>query len=184
MPSPPSTPPQVIHSHSLLTDDDVHWFNEGTHCHLHDKLGAQAASVSIADGSGLSRKNQVTCKVMVNILQAMHDDKALWQTYRDSLSIAGVDGTLRKRLKNINGVVHGKSGSIDGVKTLSGYLIINRDNNTPRIVAFSFLFNKIKPPVYGGKIKKVQDDLVVLIDKYMKEMIEIETQAANKTTTQ
>jgi hypothetical protein len=25
---------------SLLTNDDLHWFNEGSHCHLYQKLGA------------------------------------------------------------------------------------------------------------------------------------------------
>ena len=34
----------ISHDHSILTQDDLYWFNEGTHCHLHDKLGSHVVT--------------------------------------------------------------------------------------------------------------------------------------------
>jgi D-alanyl-D-alanine carboxypeptidase/D-alanyl-D-alanine-endopeptidase (penicillin-binding protein 4) len=60
----------------------------------------------------------------------------------DSLSIGGVDGSLRKRLKDIPGQVHAKTGTMRGVRALAGYV---GDNARPRY-AFAVLFNGYKGP--------------------------------------
>jgi len=46
------------------------------------------------------------------------------QVWRDSLTIGGVDGTLRNRFKGTaaEGNIRGKTGTIDQVSTLSGYM--------------------------------------------------------------
>jgi 1,4-alpha-glucan branching enzyme len=41
----------IDHQFTLLTDDDLHWFNEGSHLHLHDKLGSHI--VRRGDDSGV-----------------------------------------------------------------------------------------------------------------------------------
>ncbi len=63
--------------------------------------------------------------------------------------------------------VHGKSGYINKVSCLSGYLIFeDRPKDNPgRVVAFAMMFNDFKPPVYGHHLKRVQDRFVRLIDK-------------------
>ena len=137
---------------------------------LSQLLGADAALVHIADGSGMSRANRVTARTIVDLLDAMHRDATTWPVFRDSLSIAGVDGTLRKRLKGkLSGMIYGKSGFINRVCTLSGYLVLGSSDNTadtpPRTIAFSMLFNDFAAPVYLHTIKKLQDELLQLIDE-------------------
>jgi D-alanyl-D-alanine carboxypeptidase/D-alanyl-D-alanine-endopeptidase (penicillin-binding protein 4) len=142
---------------------------------LHHKLGASIAEqVRLSDGSGMSRQNRITARATVELLRAMHRDPKLGQIYRQSLSVGGVDGTLSKYFKTgLNGTVHAKTGYISQVRTLSGYLVVpNRVvdrsgksvNIRPKVVAFSILFNDIKAPVSGYKVKQLRDDLVRLID--------------------
>ncbi|MCC6579497.1 MAG: D-alanyl-D-alanine carboxypeptidase/D-alanyl-D-alanine-endopeptidase [Phycisphaeraceae bacterium] len=150
---------------------------------LHEKLGARGASVVIADGSGMSRDNRVSARLMVDLLSAVWLDPKIQPTFLQSLSIGGEDGTLQLRLrKGLKGKVYGKSGYIDGVSALSGYLVLEPDDDdaatqpnsaaskpatrpTTRVVAFSFLFNGFKPPIYAGTLKQLQDKLVRLLDQ-------------------
>ncbi len=111
---------------------------------LRDFLARTGASVNrlvIADASGLSRKNRLTAADIVAVLTYMqkHEHREL---FVQSLSEAGTDGTLRKRLKKLPGKVFAKTGYLSGVRTLSGYAI------TPsgQWRAFSVLFNGFKGP--------------------------------------
>ncbi len=143
---------------------------------LNHLIGPRSASVVVVDGSGLSRDNRVTAAVLVEILKKMHQDPQRKMLFRESLSVGGVDGTLRKRFKRgLSSRVFGKSGYIDGVSTLSGYLVmpttVPADGGPATAgedtVVFSFLFNGIKPPVYLYQIKSLQNELIKLIDKEM-----------------
>ena len=72
--------------------------------------------------------------------------------WRNSLAVAGVDGTIGKRLKDIYGRVMAKTGYIGGVRSLSGYVHTRRG----KWLAFSFIFNNI-----DGSVKpyeQLQDD--------------------------
>lgn len=136
--------------------------------YLRGVLGARSASVIISDGSGLSRENRITPRAFVELLKAMHNDPAVSEIYRNSLSVGGKDGTLDKRFRSdLAGQVFGKSGYINGVSTLTGYLIIP-DSTQPkgeRVLAFSFLFNNFKAPVTPHTLKNLQDKLVKAIDR-------------------
>lgn len=146
---------------------------------LGDRLGPDSAIVHISDGSGLSRKNQVTARVLVELLQVMIKDQPLGSIYLQSLAVGGIDGTLKKRFsRSLVGTVHGKSGYINGVSTLSGYLVYGgeprpqRKANTTtrlhgyeRVIAFSFLFNNIVAPIYVHNVKKFQNELIEIIDR-------------------
>lgn len=135
--------------------------------YLHELLGNQAADLNIVDGSGMSKDNRVTARALVGILASMNRDPKLGPVYRNSLSIGGVDGTLSKRFRqNISGQVLGKSGFIGGVSSLSGYLVLPEAGGGEHVIAFSFLFNGFKPPVYPPQIKSVQDQIVHLIDQH------------------
>ena len=80
-----------------------------------------ASQIKIVDGSGLSRSNRVTTHMISDLLVVMskHPEH---QTFFDSMSIAGEDGTIRNRLKDLKGKVHAKTGFIGGVRSLSGYV--------------------------------------------------------------
>ncbi len=61
------------------------------------------------------------------------------EVYRASLTIAGVDGSLKDRMDGLKGRVYGKTGYIGGVSSTSGYL----RTDAGRWLAFSFIYNAI-----------------------------------------
>jgi D-alanyl-D-alanine carboxypeptidase/D-alanyl-D-alanine-endopeptidase (penicillin-binding protein 4) len=89
------------------------------------------------DGSGLSRQNLVTPHAIVKLLT--YAEKQPWgASYADTFPVGGVDGSLVERFKNsAQGRVHGKTGSLDHVNALSGYLTTAKGER----LAFSILAN-------------------------------------------
>ena len=150
---------------------------------LKERLGSRASVVRVADGSGLSRDNQVTARILSDLLRDMFADEKLGPTFINSLAVGGIDGSLRKRLRetpSLRGRVLAKSGYINGVVTLSGYLILSRDgkplsadDETPLtetldnydVLTFSILINGFKPPVYPFAVCAFQDELLQVIDR-------------------
>jgi D-alanyl-D-alanine carboxypeptidase/D-alanyl-D-alanine-endopeptidase (penicillin-binding protein 4) len=88
-----------------------------------EQLGVDPTEVVMVDGSGLSRHNLVTPHAIVDTLQAMADH-AHGDIYRQSLAVAGTSGTLRYRFREtpVEGRLYGKTGTLTGNVTLSGYL--------------------------------------------------------------
>ncbi|HEX8363119.1 MAG TPA: D-alanyl-D-alanine carboxypeptidase/D-alanyl-D-alanine-endopeptidase [Longimicrobium sp.] len=76
-----------------------------------------------ADGSGLSRYNLVAPEFLTALLERMTRSPHNAVFY-DAMPVAGVDGTLRNRMKGtpLEGNVHAKTGTLSGVRSLSGYL--------------------------------------------------------------
>ena len=87
------------------------------------KIGGDVTAVKINDASGLCRSDYVSPKNLVAILKYMYGHKDS-KTFIDSLPIAGVDGTLRSRMKSTSaqGNVRAKTGYIGRVSSLSGYV--------------------------------------------------------------
>jgi serine-type D-Ala-D-Ala carboxypeptidase/endopeptidase (penicillin-binding protein 4) len=106
------------------------------------------------DASGLSRHDLVTPRAIVALL-AFAQKQPWFETYYTSLPVAGVDGTLEDRMKNTPaaGRIHAKTGSVEHVRTLSGFA------ETPggRRLIFSFLSNN-----QGGKNHEAVDALTGL----------------------
>lgn len=76
------------------------------------------------DGSGLSRHDLISPAAVVALYTYMAKQSKYAPVWRDSLTIAGVDGTLANRLKGTAaaGNLRGKTGTIDQVSALSGYV--------------------------------------------------------------
>ncbi len=110
---------------------------------LFQDMGINPDNMVIADGSGLSRLNLVTPKQFVTLLNSMYKSK-YFIPFFNSLPIAGVDGTLGKRMKNTKAAnkVRAKTGYIDAVRSLSGYAFTG--DNEP--VAFSIIANNFLVP--------------------------------------
>ncbi len=105
----------------IATGDDRNWVAAAGESLT--SLGVDPRGYRIVDGSGLSRQNQITPRAIVQTLQGMaKSPEAI--NYRNSLSQAGENGTLRSRLRNIPGDFWGKTGTLRGVVALSGYLDI------------------------------------------------------------
>jgi D-alanyl-D-alanine carboxypeptidase/D-alanyl-D-alanine-endopeptidase (penicillin-binding protein 4) len=88
-----------------------------------DGFGVPPDSYVMADGSGLSRYDQVAPEAIARVLAAMRA-RPDFQVFYDALPVAGVDGTLANRLKGTAaaGNAHAKTGSLTGVRNLSGYV--------------------------------------------------------------
>ena len=86
--------------------------------------GITSDSIIPYDGSGLSRHNLVTPAANVHLYSYMAKQSRNAQVWRDSLTVGGVDGTLRNRFKGTlaQGNMRGKTGTLDQVSALSGYV--------------------------------------------------------------
>ena len=110
------------------------------------------------DGCGLSKENAVAPSAFTATLSYMFHGPHK-QRYVDSMSVGGVDGTLQKRYarEGLVGRVFGKSGSVNAVTTLSGYLK-GKDNTW---YAFSILLNGV---TNVSAAKQTQDAILKRID--------------------
>ncbi len=77
----------------------------------------------LRNGVGLSRSERITAAEVGRVLRYAYNGRYMPE-YVSSLPIAGIDGTLRYRFLGspVVGHLHGKTGTIDGVDTLAGYL--------------------------------------------------------------
>jgi D-alanyl-D-alanine carboxypeptidase/D-alanyl-D-alanine-endopeptidase (penicillin-binding protein 4) len=115
------------------------------------QAGIVSGDVVQTDGSGLSRHDLVTPRALVAILRYAQT-QPWFNAYYDSLPIAGVDGTLEDRMKNTAaaGRIHAKSGSLEHVRTRSGYA----ETAGGRRLIFSFMGNN-----QAGKTHEATDVL-------------------------
>jgi serine-type D-Ala-D-Ala carboxypeptidase/endopeptidase (penicillin-binding protein 4) len=100
--------------------------------------GLNPENYRLVDGSGLSHYNLVSAELILEILKYMYyEERELFKILIDSFSIAGVDGTLAKRMKDTRAEnnVSAKTGTLSGVSALSGYLTANNGSR----FAFSIL---------------------------------------------
>ena len=107
-------------------------------------LAGPSAKMRFADGSGLSRKNYLTPEFLVSLLRGMART-SYYKDYLNSLPRPGrKDGTLQTRLPKapvpVKNRIYMKSGSMNGVRCFSGY-ILPSDGNTSKTIAFSIMVN-------------------------------------------
>lgn len=120
------------------------------------EMGINPDNIKIVDGSGLSRLNFVSPKHIISLLNYMHKNP-YFIPFLNSLPIAGVDGTIGKRMTNNRATnnVRAKTGFVGAVRSLSGY-VRTGDNE---LVAFSIIANNFTVPV---KLAENIQDLVCL----------------------
>ncbi len=85
--------------------------------------GVAEADLVLSDGSGLSRNDMITANATVQLLTFMSKHR-YFEQFREALPIAGVDGTLRTRMRGTpaEGNVRAKTGTLSSVASLSGYV--------------------------------------------------------------
>lgn len=106
--------------------------------HLKD-LQIPEDQISFLNPSGLTRDNKISSFAMWKVLQHLRNDFRIQPEFLTSLPIAGVDGTLKKRMKNSPAErwVRAKTGYLSNVVSLAGYAGL-KDGN---VVTFSFIYN-------------------------------------------
>jgi D-alanyl-D-alanine carboxypeptidase/D-alanyl-D-alanine-endopeptidase (penicillin-binding protein 4) len=117
------------------------------------------SKVVLVDGSGLSRQDRITARAISDLLIAMHKHPYA-ETFKASLPVGGVDGTIGKRMKDIPGKIHAKTGYIGGVRSLSGYA----EAANGHTLVFTFLYNQIPGSV--SPFEALQDDGCRLLAAY------------------
>ena len=123
--------------------------------------GIDPLSYRLIDGSGLSRFNMAQPSIFIKTLRVIHQSPD-WQTFYQSLPVAGVKGTLRYRLADplVKGKVHAKTGTLWGVRALSGYM--NHMDYGPLV--FSILANEAHAS--GHTLLQTIDEIVVRVAQH------------------
>jgi len=118
--------------------------------------GIFSNGTAVVDGSGISRFDQVTVGSIAGLLEKMYFDVANFDDFYNSLSIAGVDGTLEKRMNGtpVKNNFHGKTGTLNGVSSISGYLTCA--NGDDLVISILFEFNKDGANFY----RDIQDSII------------------------
>ncbi len=122
-------------------------------------LGVDTSKFLMADGSGLSFYNLVTAETLVQLLEGIYKRPDLYARFSNTLPIAGVDGTLRTRMRNsaAQGNLRAKTGTISGVSSLSGY--VTSEDGEPLV--FSILMQNFITPTRDYRM--VQDGIGILL---------------------
>ena len=132
---------------------------------LADYIGLDPDRYRFADGSGLSWYNYVSPDQVVDLLLAAYQDRSIGDAFRVALPIAGVDGSLRNRMKDTAamGNLRAKTGTLTGVSCLSGY-VGTLDGET---LVFSIMMNNFVVP--ASTARRAQDDIGALLAGFSRE---------------
>ncbi len=129
------------------------------------EAGISEDELQMVDGSGLSFMDRVTPRALVEILQFMHGhaNRAVRNAFYDSLPVGGRSGTLSGRFPSgaARDNVRAKTGYINGVRTLSGYVTAGSGNR----LAFSILCNHYATQT--SRVNEAQDDVVELLADFL-----------------
>jgi D-alanyl-D-alanine carboxypeptidase/D-alanyl-D-alanine-endopeptidase (penicillin-binding protein 4) len=122
------------------------------------KIGIASEAVQFAGGSGLSRETLVTPDAVMKLLQ-FNARAPYFQAFYEALPIAGVDGTLADRFHNtpLQGRIHAKTGSLEHVNALSGYM------NLPGQRRLAFVIIGNHHPLRWSQATKVIDQIALEI---------------------
>jgi len=125
------------------------------------QAGVGDSDLVLSDGSGLSRNDMITANATVQLLTFMSKHKYFAQ-FRDALPIAGVDGTLRTRMKGTlaEGNVRAKTGSLSSVASLSGYVTTAAGEH----LVFSMMLNNY--PDAGALRRESIDAIAILLASF------------------
>lgn len=127
-----------------------------------ERAGIPGDEVFLDDGSGLSRSTLVTPAAVVGLLRFM-DRHPTRELFLDTLPVAGVDGTLRTRLRGTpaEGNLRAKTGSLRFVSTLSGFVT----NAAGHRLVFSLMLNAYQPPPGATSGRNALDQAAVLLTR-------------------
>jgi len=123
------------------------------------EAGVDSQLIRLNDGCGLSRENLLTPRFQTSLLEFL-SKRPYFELFRSTLPISGIDGTLRNRLSatDVRGSIHAKTGTLNGVTTLSGYITTQSGRN----LIFSIFANQVSATT---KTKKTIDEICALFAK-------------------
>jgi D-alanyl-D-alanine carboxypeptidase/D-alanyl-D-alanine-endopeptidase (penicillin-binding protein 4) len=151
--------PPVTEDSTRTADDETDGLN--TVKKFLRQAGIGENDVALNDGSGLSRNDMITANATVQLLTFMSKHRYFAQ-FRDALPIAGVDGTLRTRMRGTpaEGNLRAKTGSLSSVASLSGYVTTAAGEH----LVFSMMLNNY--PDAGALRRDSIDAIAVLLASF------------------
>jgi D-alanyl-D-alanine carboxypeptidase/D-alanyl-D-alanine-endopeptidase (penicillin-binding protein 4) len=129
--------------------------------------GVDIAGIVLADGSGLSRDNRLTCTALVGVLARTGLDDPL----AAGLAVAATSGTLVDRFVDteVAGIMRAKTGTLSGVRSLAGYVPPQGPGAAdpaaePGVVEFAIVLNQLD----AGEVidRVVEDEFVPAVITY------------------
>lgn len=122
------------------------------------KIGLDPSRYKLADGSGLSLYNYLSAELEVKLLRYAYKNDNIKEHLMQSLPIGGVDGTLKRRMKNsfTHGNVRAKTGTLTGIISLAGYCKAANDHE----LCFAIINNGI---MHGNNARNFADKVCTLL---------------------
>ena len=129
------------------------------------EIGVQTSrGINVKDGSGLSRQNLVSPEFICSFLQAM-TGSPVFGDFLESLPSPGFNGTLEYNMKGqpaaLRSRIKVKSGSMNGIRCYSGYILPSGGNSTEDILIISIMTNNCTSPTW--KVRPLLDRLMVAL---------------------
>ena len=127
---------------------------------LMTRLGHNPKRYQVVDGCGLSNYNYLSPGLLIDFLRYAYNDKKIFQTLYEALPVAGIDGTLKHRMKQTLAYrnVHAKTGSFTGINALAGYLR-RKDGH---LIAFAIMNQNVLSAAHA---RNLQDQFCNLLCK-------------------
>jgi D-alanyl-D-alanine carboxypeptidase/D-alanyl-D-alanine-endopeptidase (penicillin-binding protein 4) len=154
---------QNLHAEMLLRTLGAEFKGEGTNeaglqvvKEFLVEAGIDSEKIRLNDGCGLSRENLITPRFQTSLLQFL-SKRPYFDLFLNTLAISGTDGTLRNRLSSseVRGSIHAKTGTLNGVTALSGYMTTKSGRN----LVFSIFANRVNA---AARVKKTIDEICSL----------------------
>ncbi len=118
-------------------------------------LGLSPARVHLVNGSGLTYENRIRPEDLGQLLYKLYHSLDLGPVFMQTLAVGGVDGTIHSRFRGaLSGLVRGKTGTLNGVSVLSGYV-----GAQPGVLIFTIFIEGFRPRRLPA-IRQAQTDLV------------------------
>lgn len=124
------------------------------------QLGHQPEDYKIADGSGLSNYNYISPALLVDFLRLAYSQTSVFQQLYKSLPVAGVDGTLKNRMKGTSAYknVHAKTGSFTAINALAGYLKMKNGHEVAFAIMNQNVLSAAKARAFQDKVCEILSD--------------------------
>ncbi|HUQ04564.1 MAG TPA: D-alanyl-D-alanine carboxypeptidase [Kofleriaceae bacterium] len=169
---------RVIATATALSHDEKPSMDKGIdamYAWLGRAAGIERDKLVVDTGSGLSYRTQFSPRQIVSVVRAAsglvtHEGEdlayaaACADAWKTSLSVGGVDGTLRRRFRStdLRGRIHGKTGTLSNVIALSGLL----EGPDGRTLAFALVTNG-HTPARKNLVRQAHEDVLVVLDDYL-----------------
>jgi D-alanyl-D-alanine carboxypeptidase/D-alanyl-D-alanine-endopeptidase (penicillin-binding protein 4) len=129
-----------------------------------ETIGMPKAGYRADNGSGLFDATEVSARQLTTVLRAAHRDYRVGPDLVASLPVGGVDGTLARRWHGhpAKGRVRAKTGTLDKVVTLAGYVAVDGEH----ALGFAILMNDI-PPGQRASARTAADDIIDALAAYL-----------------